>query len=63
MNIRKKVKLQLPPQFNRYQALDLFVKAAEKENWTEEEIQYVLNEVVEAESNATGLDALKYYIV
>ena len=61
MNIRKKVTWTLPPGTNRYAALDLWVQAAEDENWSEAEIQYVLDEVVEAENNAAGLEVLTWY--
>ena len=61
MNIRKKVTWALPPGTNRYAALDLWVKAAEDEDWSEAEIQYVLDEVVEAEDNAAGLEVLAWY--
>jgi hypothetical protein len=61
MNIRKKVSWTLPPNTNRYAALDLWVRAAEDENWNEAEIQYVLDEVVEAEDDAAGLEVLAWY--
>lgn len=61
MNIRKKVRWTLPPGTNRYAALDLWVAAAEDEVWSEAEIQYVLDEVVEAEDNAKGLEVLDWY--
>ena len=61
MNIRKKVRWNLPPGTNRYAALDLWVAAAEDEGWSEAEIQYVLDEVVEAEDNAAGLEVLTWY--
>ena len=61
MNIRKKLTWTLPPGTNRYAALDLWVRAAEAENWSETEIQYVLDEVVEAEDNAAGLEVLAWY--
>ena len=61
MNIRKKVTWTLPPNTNRYAALDLWVQAAEDEDWSEAEIQYVLDEVVEAEDNAAGLEVLAWY--
>lgn len=61
MNIRKKVTWSLPPNINRYAALDHWVRAAEDENWSEAEIQYVLDEVVEAENDAAGLEVLAWY--
>ena len=61
MNIRKKVTWTLPPGTNRYAALVLWVQAAEAENWSEAEIQYILDEVVEAEDNAAGLEVLTWY--
>ena len=61
MNIRKKVRWTLPPGTGRYAALDIWVRAAETQTWTEEEIQYVLTEVVEAEDDAAGLEVLVWY--
>ena len=61
MNIRKKVRWTLPSGTNRYAALDLWVPAAEDEGWSEAEIQYVLDEVVEAENDAAGLEVLAWY--
>ena len=61
MNIRKKVRWTLPSGTNRYAAIDLWVQAAEDEDWTEIEIQYVITEVVEAEDNAAGLEVLDWY--
>lgn len=61
MNIRKKVRWNLPPDTNRYAALDLWVRAAEDEDWSDAEIQHVMDEVVEAEDNAAGLEVLAWY--
>ncbi len=61
MNIRKKVTWTLPPGTNRYAALDLWVPAAEDEGWSEDEVQYVINEVVEAEDDKAGLEVLDWY--
>ena len=61
MNIRKKVTWALPPGTTRYAALDLWVPAAEDEGWSEDEVQYVINEVVEAENDAAGLEVLAWY--
>lgn len=61
MNIRKKVRWDLPTGTNRYAALDLWVRAAEDEDWNEAEIQHVMDEVVEAEDDAAGLEVLAWY--
>ena len=61
MNIRKKVAWTLPAGLNRYTALDSWVAAAEDENWSEAEVQYVIDEVVEAEDDAAGLAVLAWY--
>jgi hypothetical protein len=61
MNIRKKVRWTMPPDTNRYAALDLWVRAAEDEDWSDAEIQHVMDEVVEAEDNAAGLEVLAWY--
>ena len=61
MNIRKKVTWMLPPGTNRYAALDPWVRAAEDEAWSEAEIQYVMDEVVEAEDDKSGHEVLAYY--
>ena len=61
MNIRKKVRWTLPPGTGRYAALDLWVRAAEDEDWSEDEIQHVMDEVVEANDDAAGLEVLAWY--
>ena len=61
MNIRKKVQWALPADTNRYAALDGFVQAAEDQDWSDAEIQQVLDEVVEAETDAAGLEILAWY--
>ena len=61
MNIRKKVTWTLPAGLNRYAALDSWVAAAEDENWSEAEIQLVIDEMVEAADDAAGLAVLAWY--
>ena len=61
MNIRKKVRWTLPPDTGRYAALDIWVHAAEDQGWSEAEVQYVLDEVVEAKDDAAGLEVLTWY--
>lgn len=61
MRIRKKVRWALPAGASRFAALDLFVRAAEAQGWTEAEIQFVLDEVVEATDDADGLAVLADY--
>ena len=50
-----------PTGANRYAALDQWVRAAEDEEWSEAAIQHVMDEVVEAEDNAAGLEVLTWY--
>lgn len=47
-----------PAGANRFAALDSFVRAAESEDWSESEIQYVIDEVVEARDDAAGVAVL-----
>lgn len=61
MNIRKKIVWALPAGLNRYAALASWVAAAEDEDWSEAEIQFVIDEVVEAEDAAAGLAVLAWY--
>ena len=61
MNIRKKVRWTLPAGTTRYAALDLWVRAAEDEAWNDDEIQHVMDEVVEAVDDASGLEVLAWY--
>ncbi len=62
MNIRKRITWSPPAEAgNRFATLDSFVRAAEDEDWTENEIQFVIDEVVEAEDDAAGLAVLTSY--
>ncbi|UYZ62422.1 hypothetical protein [Hymenobacter weizhouensis] len=61
MRIKKKVQWAAPAKAGRYAALDAFVKAAEAQGWTEAEIQFVIDEVVDAPDDAEGLNVLLDY--
>jgi hypothetical protein len=61
MKIRKQLTWTPPAGNNRFLALDSFVRAAEGEDWTEAEIQFIIDEVVEARDDAEGLDILVSY--
>ena len=61
MKIRKQLTWTPPADANRYAALDSFVRAAEDEDWTEAEVQFVIDEVVEARDDAAGLAIMVSY--
>lgn len=61
MKIRKQLTWTPPAGATRFAALDNFVQAAEDEDWTEAEIQFVIDEVVEAPDDAAGIAVLVSY--
>ncbi|QIX61678.1 hypothetical protein FY528_10760 [Hymenobacter lutimineralis] len=61
MRIRKKVQWVPAPSAGRFALLGAFVKAAEAQKWTEAEVQFVINEVVEATSDAEAREILQDY--
>jgi hypothetical protein len=62
LNIRKKLTWSAPAG-GRFVALSSFVKAAETQGWTDDEIQYVMDEIVEADDDASALAILADYTV
>jgi hypothetical protein len=62
MRIKKKVAWALPPApTSRFVALAAFIKAAEAQHWSEAEVQFVINEVVEAADEAEVREILQDY--
>jgi len=61
MNIRKQLIWTAPAGGSRFTALASFVRAAEAQGWTEAEIQFVIDELVEAPDDAAGLAVLTSY--
>ena len=61
MNIRKRLIWSPPAEAGRFAALASFVRAAEDDDWTEHEIQFVITEVVEADDDDAGLAVLVSY--
>ncbi|WP_223651859.1 hypothetical protein [Hymenobacter psoromatis] len=62
MNIRKHLTWSPPAEAaNRFAALANFVRAAEAEGWSDTEIQFIIDEVVEAKDEAAGIAVLADY--
>lgn len=62
MRIKKKVTWTLPPATtSRFLALAAFIKAAETQHWSEAEVQFVIDEVVEAADEAEVREILQDY--
>lgn len=61
MRIKKKVSWTLPAKPGRFVLLEAFIKAAEAQHWSEAEVQFVINEVVEATSDTEALEILQDY--
>lgn len=61
MTIRKQLIWPVPAGGSRFAALDSFIKAAEAQDWTDAEVQHVIDEVVEARDDAAGLAILVSY--
>lgn len=61
MTIRKQLVWAAPAGSSRFTALASFVRAAETQGWTDAEIQFVIDEVVDAASDAEGLAVLASY--
>ncbi|TGD77857.1 hypothetical protein [Hymenobacter wooponensis] len=52
MRIRKKLQWTIPADPDRFVRLGAFVKAAETQGWSEAEVQFVIDELVEARDEA-----------
>ena len=61
MRIKKKVTWTLPAKPGRFILLEAFIRAAEAQHWSEAEVQFVINEVVEAGTDAEALEILQDY--
>lgn len=62
MNIRKSLaNWEVPRVGNRFAALAGFVRAAETQGWSDDEIQFVIDEVVSAPSDDAGRAVLAEY--